>query len=231
MIIDDESKLWIVIGLHLHWASRSLIHPHTRRSVSSCCHVRRDRSPQMSTVCDFQPQVRVTQSQEPPHLMSLFQGKPMIIHSGGTSRKGGQTKAASTRLFHIRQSSAHSTRAVEVNCQCVNSWTYIWVSLPPTCHCFSTCFPQVEAIASNLNSNDVFVLKSPKALFVWRGVGASDEEMGASKHVVGFLGGSPTQVFEGKEPGECPEKWDSAEKTFPWTAVRNIITVQSLIWQ
>lgn len=62
--------------------------------------------------------------------------------------------------------------------------------------------PQVEAVASNLNTNDVFVLKSPKALFVWRGVGASDEEMAATKPVAGFLGGSPAQVSEGKEPGE-----------------------------
>uniref|UniRef100_A0A665UI73 Macrophage-capping protein n=1 Tax=Echeneis naucrates TaxID=173247 RepID=A0A665UI73_ECHNA len=96
-------------------------------------------------------QVRVTQGQEPPHLMSLFQGKPMIIHNGGTSRKGGQSQASSTRLFHIRQSSSRATRAVEV-----------------------------EATASNLNTNDTFVLKSPNALFVWRGVGASDEEMEAS---------------------------------------------------
>uniref|UniRef100_A0A8C4EP72 Scinderin like b n=1 Tax=Dicentrarchus labrax TaxID=13489 RepID=A0A8C4EP72_DICLA len=118
-------------------------------------------------------QVRVTQGQEPAHLMSLFQGKPMIIHSGGTSRKGGQSQAASTRLFHIRQSSSRATRAVEV-----------------------------EASASNLNTNDVFVLKSPNALFVWRGVGASDEEMEAAKHVVGYLGGTASQVSEGKEPGD-----------------------------
>lgn len=65
----------------------------------------------------------------------------------------------------------------------------------------SVC-PQVEASASNLNSNDVFTLKTPKALFVWRGVGATDEEMAASRHVAGFLGGNPSQVAEGKEPGE-----------------------------
>uniref|UniRef100_UPI0037E7176B scinderin like b n=1 Tax=Semicossyphus pulcher TaxID=241346 RepID=UPI0037E7176B len=118
-------------------------------------------------------QVRVTQGQEPPHLMSLFQGKPMIIHCGGTSRKGVQSQPGSTRLFHIRQSSSRATRAVEV-----------------------------EASAANLNTNDVFVLKSPSALFVWRGVGASDEEMQAAKHVGGFLGGSPSQVSEGKEPAD-----------------------------
>lgn len=117
-------------------------------------------------------QVRVTQGQEPPHLMSLFQGKPMIIHSGGTSRKGGQTTAGSTRLFHIRQSSSNATRAVEV-----------------------------EPSASNLNTNDVFVLKAPDAMFVWRGAGATDEEMDAAKHVVGFLGGGGSDVSEGKEPG------------------------------
>ncbi|KAK6302437.1 hypothetical protein J4Q44_G00267920 [Coregonus suidteri] len=116
-------------------------------------------------------QVRVTQGQEPPHLMSLFQGKPMMVHNGGTSRKGGQTGTGSTRLFHIRQSSTRATRAVEV-----------------------------EPSASFLNTNDVFVLKSPTAMFVWRGVGASEEEMAAAKHVVGFLGGSASNVSEGKEP-------------------------------
>lgn len=116
-------------------------------------------------------QVRVTQGQEPPHLMSLFKGKPMIIHSGGTSRKGGQMTAASTRLFHIRQSSSKATRAVEV-----------------------------EPSASKLNTNDVFVLKTPDSVFVWKGVGASDEEMLAAKNLVSVLGGSATNVAEGKEP-------------------------------
>lgn len=60
---------------------------------------------------------------------------------------------------------------------------------------------QVKASASNLNTNDVFVLKTPSGLFVWRGVGASSEEVEAAKHVVGFFGGSPTNVSEGKEPG------------------------------
>ncbi|KAK2895486.1 scinderin like b [Channa argus] len=118
-------------------------------------------------------QVRVTQGQEPPHLMSLFKGKPMIVHKGGTSRKGGQLAASSTRLFHIRQSSSQGTRAVEV-----------------------------DATASKLNTNDVFVLKTPNALFVWRGLGASDEEMEAAKHVGGFLGGNAINVSEGKESAD-----------------------------
>uniref|UniRef100_A0A6Q2X4P3 Macrophage-capping protein n=1 Tax=Esox lucius TaxID=8010 RepID=A0A6Q2X4P3_ESOLU len=116
-------------------------------------------------------QVRVTQGQEPAHLMSLFQGKPMVVYMGGTSRKGGQAKSAATRLFHIRQSSSRATRAVEV-----------------------------KPLASSLNTNDVFVLKSPGGTFVWSGVGASEEEMAASKHIVATLGGSASNVSEDKEP-------------------------------
>lgn len=59
-------------------------------------------------------QVRVTQGQEPPHLVSLFKGKPLVVHLGGTSRSGGDTKPGKTRLFHIRTSSTKATRAVEV---------------------------------------------------------------------------------------------------------------------
>lgn len=47
--------------------------------------------------------------------MTLFQGKPMMIHLGGTSAKSGQSQEAGTRLFHIRQSSSGATRAVEVS--------------------------------------------------------------------------------------------------------------------
>jgi hypothetical protein len=65
---------------------------------------------------------------------------------------------------------------------------------------FSPC--QVEPSASFLNANDVFVLKSPDAMFVWRGMGASEDEMAAAKHVVGILGGSASDVSEGKEPGK-----------------------------
>lgn len=59
-------------------------------------------------------QSRVVQGKEPAHLMSLFGGKPMIIYKGGTSREGGQTTPASTRLFQVRASSSGATRAVEV---------------------------------------------------------------------------------------------------------------------
>ncbi|XP_070817523.1 scinderin like a [Chaetodon trifascialis] len=117
-------------------------------------------------------QVRVTQSKEPAHLVSLFKDKPLIVHLGGTSRKGGESKPGSTRLFHIRQNSTKATRAVEVK--------------PAT---------------SSLNTNDVFVLKTPESLFLWKGKGGTPEEMTAAKYVAGVLGGTATEVEEGSEPG------------------------------
>uniref|UniRef100_A0AAQ4R980 Scinderin like a n=2 Tax=Gasterosteus aculeatus aculeatus TaxID=481459 RepID=A0AAQ4R980_GASAC len=116
-------------------------------------------------------QIRVTQGQEPPHLVSVFKANPLVVHLGGTSRESGESKPGSTRLFHIRRSSTKATRAVEV---------------VPT--------------ASSLNTNDVFVLKSPSSLFTWVGKGATPEEKVAAQYVAGLLGGAATEVEESKEP-------------------------------
>lgn len=62
---------------------------------------------------------------------------------------------------------------------------------------------QVEPSASSLNTNDVFVLKTPKALMLWVGKGGTPEEKEAAKYVAGMLGGTATEVQETKEPGEC----------------------------
>lgn len=59
--------------------------------------------------------VRVIQGKEPPHLMSIFGGQPMVVHKGGTSRKGGQSQASAVRLFQVRANPAGHTRAVEVS--------------------------------------------------------------------------------------------------------------------
>lgn len=61
----------------------------------------------------------------------------------------------------------------------------------------------MEPTASSLNTNDLFVLKSPESLFLWKGTGATEEEMAAAKYVAGLLGGNPTEVEESKEPCEC----------------------------
>uniref|UniRef100_A0A671V115 Scinderin like a n=1 Tax=Sparus aurata TaxID=8175 RepID=A0A671V115_SPAAU len=116
-------------------------------------------------------QVRVTQGQEPPHFVSMFKDKFLVVHLGGTSREGGQSEPGSKRLFHIRQSSTKATRAVEV-----------------------------EPTASALNTNDVFVLKTPEALYLWKGKGQTGEEMDAARYVASLLGGAVTEVEEGEEP-------------------------------
>ncbi len=46
--------------------------------------------------------------------MSLFGGQPMVVYKGGTSREGGQSEVADTRLFQVRANPAGDSRAVEV---------------------------------------------------------------------------------------------------------------------
>lgn len=59
----------------------------------------------------------------------------------------------------------------------------------------------MQPIASSLNSNDVFVLKSPDSLWQWKGKGATTEEIARAKDVALLLGGSATEVEETNEPG------------------------------
>uniref|UniRef100_A0A8C5R8C5 Gelsolin n=1 Tax=Leptobrachium leishanense TaxID=445787 RepID=A0A8C5R8C5_9ANUR len=121
--------------------------------------------------------VRVVQGKEPAHLLSLFGGKPLVVYKGGTSREGGQTQDADIRLFQVRASSAGSSRAVEV-----------------------------DASASNLNSNDAYVLKTPSAAFLWVGQGASDAEKRGAQELLSILGVSASQIAEGGEPDDF---WES----------------------
>ncbi|XP_027882138.1 gelsolin a isoform X2 [Xiphophorus couchianus] len=116
-------------------------------------------------------QVRVVQGKEPAHLMSLFGGQPMVVYRGGTSRDGGQSAPAETRLFQVRSNSAGHTRAVEL-----------------------------DAVAANLNSNDAFLLVSPDGASLWMGVGASDTEKQGAQQLCGILGVSASdELSEGGE--------------------------------
>uniref|UniRef100_A0A6Q2Z3Z7 Gelsolin n=1 Tax=Esox lucius TaxID=8010 RepID=A0A6Q2Z3Z7_ESOLU len=122
-------------------------------------------------------QVRVIQGKEPAHLMSVFWDQPVIVHQGGTSREGGQAKVADTRLFQVRSNPAGSTRAVEV-----------------------------DYTASNLNSNDAFVLVSPAGSFMWVGKGASDSERKGAQQLSKHLGLSASVVDEFDETDDF---WDA----------------------
>ncbi|KAM9325756.1 gelsolin isoform 1-T1 [Gastrophryne carolinensis] len=124
-------------------------------------------------LCGGPVQVRVVQGKEPPHLLSLFGGKPLIVYKGGTSREGGQTPDAAIRLFQIRASSSGYSRAIEV-----------------------------DVAAANLNSNDAFVLKTPSSAFLWVGQGASDPEKRGAQELLDVLGVSGSEVAEGSEPDD-----------------------------
>ncbi|XP_008400739.1 gelsolin isoform X4 [Poecilia reticulata] len=116
-------------------------------------------------------QVRVVQGKEPAHLMSLFGGQPMVVYQGGTSREGGQSAAADTRLFQVRSNPAGDTRAVEVG---------------PT--------------SSRLNSNDAFLLAAAGGAWLWKGRGSSAAEAKGAEHLAQVLQVNPAPLEEGEEP-------------------------------
>ncbi|XP_070689510.1 gelsolin-like [Pempheris klunzingeri] len=115
-------------------------------------------------------QVRVVQGKEPAHLMSLFGSQPMVVYKGGTSREGGQSDVADTRLFQVRANPAGASRAVEVD---------------PSSSC--------------LNSSDVFLLVSPSGSWMWRGRCSSSAEAQGAEHLAGLLQVTLTPLGEGEE--------------------------------
>ncbi|XP_067418226.1 scinderin [Emydura macquarii macquarii] len=119
-------------------------------------------------------QIRVSQGKEPPHLLSLFKKKPLIVYKDGTSKKGGQKPSSPKRLFQIRRNLSSITRIVEV-----------------------------DVDATSLNSNDVFVLKLPtNSGYTWVGKGASTEEEKGAQYVANVLKCQTTGIVEGQEPEE-----------------------------
>jgi hypothetical protein len=58
---------------------------------------------------------------------------------------------------------------------------------------------KVECRAASLNSNDVFVLKTKQATFVWAGKGSTGDEREMGKKIASSGGGpkDPHMVFEG----------------------------------
>ncbi|EMP34604.1 Gelsolin [Chelonia mydas] len=141
------------------------------RDFYSCIYIRWPRSHSKDLTKNSKDEKRVVQGKEPAHLMSMFGRKPLIVYKGGTSRDGGQTAPAATRLFQVRSSTSGATRAVEL-----------------------------DAVASELNSNDVFVLKTPSAAYLWVGQAASDTEISGAQELLKILGARPVQIAEGSEP-------------------------------
>ncbi|NWH36962.1 VILI protein, partial [Chloropsis hardwickii] len=120
-------------------------------------------------------QIRVTMGKEPAHLMAIFKGK-MVVYAGGTSRAGNTEPTPSTRLFQVHGTNEYNTKAFEVPVR-----------------------------ASSLNSNDVFVLKTPSCCYLWYGKGCSGDEREMAKTVADIISKMEKPVIaEGQEP---PEFW------------------------
>ncbi|XP_075880593.1 advillin [Nelusetta ayraudi] len=119
-------------------------------------------------------QVRLTMGKEPRHFMSIFKGK-MVIFEGGTSRKGSTDPEPPIRLFQIHGSDPSNTKAIEV-----------------------------PALATSLNSNDVFLLKNQSGIYLWCGKGSSGDERAMAKELSSVIAkrGSEEIVAEGQEPIE-----------------------------
>ncbi|XP_035187295.1 villin-1 [Oxyura jamaicensis] len=120
-------------------------------------------------------QVRVTMGKEPAHMMAIFKGR-MVVYAGGTSRAGSTEPMPSTRLFQVHGTNEYNTKAFEVPVR-----------------------------ASSLNSNDVFVLKTPSCCYLWYGKGCSGDEREMGKTVADIISKTEKPVIaEGQEP---PEFW------------------------
>uniref|UniRef100_A0AAQ5X3W1 HP domain-containing protein n=1 Tax=Amphiprion ocellaris TaxID=80972 RepID=A0AAQ5X3W1_AMPOC len=122
-------------------------------------------------------QVRVTMGKEPRHFMAIFKGK-MVIFEGGTSRKGSSDPEPPIRLFQVHGFDSFNTKTIEV-----------------------------PALATSLNSNDVFLLKSQSGIYLWCGKGSSGDERAMAKEVSCVIsqnsqGGNEEIVAEGQEPIE-----------------------------
>ncbi|XP_070758105.1 advillin [Enoplosus armatus] len=122
-------------------------------------------------------QVRLTMGKEPRHFLAIFKGK-MVIFEGGTSRKGSSDPEPPIRLFQVHGSDPSNTKAIEVS-----------------------------ALATSLNSNDVFLLKSQSAMYLWCGKGSSGDERAMAKEISAVIAensqrGSEEIVAEGQEPIE-----------------------------
>jgi hypothetical protein len=146
-------------------------------------------------------QVRVVQNKEPPHFHLLFKGK-MVVHSGGHA-SGWKNKndtdsydTDGTRLFQVRGTNEYDTRAL-----------------------------QVPEKAASLNSGDVFILETPKNLFLWYGKGCSGDERQMAQNILPSIkAGGYESFMEGQEPQEF---WDALGGKAPYANSKAVLEDES----
>lgn len=123
-------------------------------------------------------QQRVVQGNEPEHFLRMLKGK-MIVKHGGRS-KGAKTvteaeeQGGTTHLYKVRGTNNWNVRCV-----------------------------QVELKAASLNSNDAFILVTPRGSYVWCGKGASGDEREFAKSATQMISDVAKRyelIMEGQEP-------------------------------
>uniref|UniRef100_A0A3B4B3G0 Scinderin n=1 Tax=Periophthalmus magnuspinnatus TaxID=409849 RepID=A0A3B4B3G0_9GOBI len=129
-------------------------------------------------------QVRVCQGKEPPHLLSLFKSKPLIIYKNGTSRLGGTVPPPDKQLFQVRRNLASITRIAEVN----------------------TTATQRRGDSFSVPAGGCVCCKSERSSYLWMGRGASQEEERGAQYMSQELKCAPTCIKEGAEPEDF---WDA----------------------
>lgn len=73
-------------------------------------------------------------------------------------------------------------------------------------HLFHYFIPiKVDPVASNLNSNDAFILLNPSDSVLWGGQGASDIEKHGAKQLAEILAVQVSEVTEGEEGGTAAD--------------------------
>ncbi|XP_076448458.1 advillin-like isoform X2 [Babylonia areolata] len=118
-------------------------------------------------------QVRVVQYKEPPHFMAMFGGKMIVFQGGKAGWTPGERSVdgpGDNYMLQVRGTTPHNTKAV-----------------------------QVDLKASSLNSNDVFVIFTKTAVYIWAGKGCTGDEREMAKIVAARSPRTSTMVFEGQE--------------------------------
>jgi len=124
-------------------------------------------------------QVRVVQNKEPNHLLLLFKNK-FVVHEGGHASgfknvgAKDQYDLDGTRLFQVRGTTSFNTRAI-----------------------------QVPERTASLNSGDVFILETPKKVWLWFGKGSTGDERESARVLVKSIVPRESEaISEGAEPAE-----------------------------
>lgn len=126
-------------------------------------------------------QVRLVEGKETDHFLLLFDGQMVVLQGGiksGFRNHEERVRSGKQRLFRVRGRNENNTKAIEVDVR-----------------------------ASSLNSNDCFVLDSPKGCFIWFGKNCSGDEQELARSVAKRIAKRDSENFlEGKEPQQF---WDA----------------------